>query len=133
MAFTANHTRAPGSTACDGGLRTPDSTLVSGLASVALPDGEPAVAVFPPSAVSVFTAAPGGSPRNVVEVVLAALEPRGDVVRLRAAPPPGGPRWIDGLAADVTPAAVADLAVEPGARVWFAVKATEVAIHPGTR
>ena len=34
-----------------------------------------------------------------------------------------------GFAADVTPAAVADLAVEPGARLWFAVKATEVAIH----
>jgi molybdate transport system ATP-binding protein len=50
-------------------------------------------------------------------------------VRLRAAAVPGGPAWVDGLAADVTPAAVAELAVEPGARLWFAVKATEVAIH----
>jgi molybdate transport system ATP-binding protein len=36
---------------------------------------------------------------------------------------------VDGLAADVTPAAVADLAAEPGVHLWFAVKATEVAIH----
>jgi molybdate transport system ATP-binding protein len=50
-------------------------------------------------------------------------------VRLRAAAVPGGPPWSDGLAADVTPAAVAELGVEPGAQVWFAVKATEVAIH----
>jgi molybdate transport system ATP-binding protein len=51
------------------------------------------------------------------------------VVRLRAAPRAGGPGWLDGLAADVTPAAVAELAVEPGAELWFAVKATEVGIH----
>ena len=44
-------------------------------------------------------------------------------------PAPAGRPWVDGLAADVTPAAVADLAVEPGAELWFAVKATEVAIH----
>ena len=44
---------------------------------------------------------------------------------------PGGPAWVDGLAADVTPAAVADLAVEPGAELWFVVKATEVGVHAG--
>ena len=60
---------------------------------------------------------------------LAAIEPHGDLVRLRAGVRDGGPAWVDGLAADVTPAAVADLPVEPGAELWFAVKATEVAIH----
>ncbi|WP_181779929.1 hypothetical protein [Pseudonocardia pini] len=30
----------------------------------------------------------------------------------------------------VTPAAVADLAAEPGADLWFSVKATEVQVHP---
>lgn len=119
--------------ACAGGLRTADGTLVSGHRSDPLPDGAPAVAVFAPSAVAVFRTDPGGSPRNAVEVGLAALEPRGDVVRLRAAAPAGGPGWIDGLAADVTPAATADLAVEPGATLWFVVKATEVAIHAGAR
>jgi molybdate transport system ATP-binding protein len=41
------------------------------------------------------------------------------------------------LAADVTPAAVADLGLgavlAPGARLWFAVKATEVRVHPANR
>ncbi|GAA2551948.1 sulfate/molybdate ABC transporter ATP-binding protein [Pseudonocardia hydrocarbonoxydans] len=114
---------------CDvGGLRTPDGLLVSGLTD-GVDVGDTAVAVFPPSAVAVYATRPDGSPRNVLPVRLAAIEPRGDVVRLRAAAPPGGPAWVDGLAADVTPAAVADLGVEPGAELWFVVKATEVAIH----
>lgn len=103
--------------------------VVAGMAE-SVDEGESAVAVFPPSAVAVHTDEPTGSPRNVLPVRLASIEPRGDVVRLRAAPRPGGPDWLDGLAADVTPAAVADLAVEPGADLWFAVKATEVQVHP---
>ncbi len=119
---------------CPEGLRTDDGTLVSGLAGGGEgADGTPAVAVFPPSAVSVFRDRPNGSPRNVVEVILAALEPRAEVVRMRVAAPPGGPAWLDGLAADVTPAAVADLGAEPGTPLWFAVKANEVGIHPATR
>jgi molybdate transport system ATP-binding protein len=66
-------------------------------------------------------------------VRVAAIEPHGDVVRLRAAAVPGGPAWVDGLAADVTPAAVAELGAEPGAQLWFAVKATEVGIHAAGR
>jgi molybdate transport system ATP-binding protein len=112
----------------DGGLVAPDGTVVAGHVDGALP-GEPGVAVFPPAAVAVFGERPKGSPRNVLPVRLAAIEPRGDVVRLRAAAAPGGPPWVDGLAADVTPAAVADLGAEPGADLWFAVKATEVTIH----
>ena len=88
------------------------------------------MAVFPPAAVAVYAEQPSGSPRNVLPVRLAALEPRG---RPRAAaggrPRPGGPPWVDGLAADVTAAAVAELMVEPGADLWFVVKAAEVAIH----
>ena len=114
--------------ACPGGVRTPDGTVVVGRDG-GLTEGEPAVAVFPPSAVAVFAERPHGSPRNVLPVQVAAIEPHGDVVRLRAAAVPDGPAWVDGLAADVTPAAVAELAAEPGARLWFAVKATEVAIH----
>jgi molybdate transport system ATP-binding protein len=117
----------PGS-ACAEGLRTPDGIVVTGR-SDGLVEGEPAVAVFPPSAVAVFAQRPHGSPRNVLPVRVAAVEPHGDVVRLRAAAVPDGPAWVDGLAADVTPAAVADLAAEPGVQLWFAVKATEVAIH----
>jgi molybdate transport system ATP-binding protein len=115
-------------TACPGGVCAPDGFVVSGRAEGVVV-GEPAVAVFPPSAVAVFVDEPHGSPRNVLPVRLAAIEPRGDVVRLRAAARNGGSGWVDGLAADVTPAAVADLGVEPGAELWFAVKATEVGIH----
>jgi len=116
-------------TATARGLRTADGVEITGEA-VEVADGESAVAVFPPSAVSVFVERPHGSPRNVFPVRLSALEPRGDSIRLRAAPrDDGGPAWVDGLAADVTPAAVAELGVDPGAEVWFAVKATEVAVH----
>lgn len=86
---------------------------------------EPAVAVFAPSAVAVHRQRPDASPRNVIKVCLTGLEPRGDVVRLRAES-----STDVALAADVTPAAVADLALTVGDEVWFAVKATEVAIHP---
>jgi molybdate transport system ATP-binding protein len=116
-------------TATGAGLRTADGVEITG-GSVEVEDGERAVAVFPPSAVSVFTDRPSGSPRNVFPVRLSALEPRGDTIRLRAAPRDArGPGWVDGLAADVTPAAVAELGADPGAEVWFAVKATEVAVH----
>jgi molybdate transport system ATP-binding protein len=118
---------------CRQGLRAAGGLVVSGRGPASgegdIGDGDPAVAVFPPSAVAVFRDEPHGSPRNAFPVRLAAIEPRGDVVRLRAAARVGGPVALDGLAADVTPAAVADLAAEPGVELWFAVKATEVGIH----
>ena len=119
-------------TACAEGLKTADGFVVVGHAEE-VDAGEPAVAVFPPSAVAVFREEPHGSPRNVVPVRLAAVEPHGDLVRLRAGVRAGGPEWADGLAADVTPGALVDLPVEPGAELWFAVKAAEVAIHPAGR
>ncbi|GLZ45593.1 ABC transporter ATP-binding protein [Actinomycetospora sp. NBRC 106375] len=119
--------------AADGGLRTPDGGTVFGAASEPVDDGEPAVAVFAPTSVAVHREHPEGSPRNVLPVRLAALEPQGQVVRLRAAAVPQGPPWADGLAADITPAAVAELGVEPGDDLWFAVKATEVSVHPRSR
>jgi molybdate transport system ATP-binding protein len=122
-----------------GGLRTADGTMVAGQGSAddGLAPGVPAVAVFPPAAVAVYRDRPDGSPRNVVPVRLAGMEPRGEVVRLRAEPVDGGPAWVAGLAADVTPAAVADLGaaepLAPGARLWYSVKATEVKVHPAAR
>jgi molybdate transport system ATP-binding protein len=121
-----------------GGLRTADGTMVTGQHAGDDPvTGAPAVAVFPPTAVSVFRDRPYGSPRNVVQVRLAGMEPRGEVVRLRAEPLDGGPAWVAGLAADVTPGAVADLGaaetLAPGVPLWYAVKATEVQVHPAVR
>jgi molybdate transport system ATP-binding protein len=51
------------------------------------------------------------------------LDPQADRVRVR----------LDGdvpLVAEITPAAVEDLALAPGARVWATVKATEIVTYP---
>ncbi len=88
--------------------------------AVLLEEGDPVVAVFAPTAVSVFRNAPGGSPRNAFEVVVTDLEPQQGHVRVRAAE----------LSADVTPAAAAELDLAPGTPAWFAVKATEVQVYP---
>jgi molybdate transport system ATP-binding protein len=120
----------PGTAGPDG-LRTADGQLVAGRRD-GVADGEPAVAVFPPSAVAVYRERPAGSPRNAFPVRLAGVEPHGDLVRLRAAPGDGGASWVDGLAADITPAALAELGGEPGTNVWFVVKAAEVAVHAAT-
>lgn len=82
--------------------------------------GEEAVAVFRPTAVSVYRDLVAGSPRNTWQVEVSAVEPHGELVRLRAGD----------LSADVTPAAAADLGVTPGSQVWFSVKATEVDVYP---
>ena len=95
-------------------------TAVAGIAADAVPAaGEEAVAVFRPGAVSVFHQAPGGSPRNSLAVTVTELEPRGDLVRVRAGH----------LAADVTVRSAAELDLAPGVPVFFAVKASEVAVY----
>jgi molybdate transport system ATP-binding protein len=79
----------------------------------------PGVAVFPPSAVSVFLNDAHGSPRNSFAVTITDLEPHGDQIRVRAG----------GLAADITPAASADLGLVPGMAVHFVVKAAAVSVY----
>ncbi|GAA4809264.1 sulfate/molybdate ABC transporter ATP-binding protein [Nocardioides caeni] len=99
------------------GVRRPDGTVVHGVPADPAPRPDaPAVAVFRPSAVAVHRVAPGGSPRNALPVTITELEPLGDLVRVRS----------HDLAADVTPAAVADLRLAPGLPVTFVVKASEV-------
>lgn len=104
------------------GVRTGDGLKVSGHDDEAghLPTpGRPGVAVFPPSAVSVFLNDAHGSPRNSFAVTITDLEPHGDQVRVRAG----------SLAADITPAASADLALVPGMTVHFVVKAAAVSVY----
>ncbi|PTT62686.1 sulfate/molybdate ABC transporter ATP-binding protein [Arthrobacter sp. HMWF013] len=88
-----------------------------------LPTGQPGVAVFPPSAVSIFLSEAHGSPRNSFAVTITDLEPHGDGIRVRAGE--GGL-----LTADITTAAAADLGLAPGMQVYFVVKAGAVAIYP---
>lgn len=102
-----------------GSLRTPAGVIVSGLSEDALP-GAPAVAVFSPSAVSIFLQPPSGSPRNVFASTIRELEPHGVQVRIRT----------EDLSADVTLPVVTELGLEPGKEVFLVVKASEVAIYP---
>ncbi|MBB3050328.1 molybdate transport system ATP-binding protein [Prauserella isguenensis] len=115
--------------AADGGLRATDGRFVAGVPSGDCVAGEPAVAVFAPGAVAVHPAdAPHtGSPRNVVDARVSSLEPHGAVISLRTAGEAGAEA---GIAADLTPASVAELGLEPGSPVRLEVKAAAVAVHP---
>lgn len=86
-----------------------------------------AIAVFPPTAVAVYRERPHGSPRNTVEVTVAELDVRGPAVLVRGAQQLDG---APGLAAEITVDAASELQLVPGDRVWFSVKAHEVALHP---
>lgn len=103
-------------------VRTAAGPVLSGIAAVDLAAGSAAAAVFRPSAVSVFLRDVGGSPRNRWGATVASLEPGTAAVRVRTA---GEPL----VAADVTPAAVAELGLRPGLQVFLSVKATEVLVH----
>jgi molybdate transport system ATP-binding protein len=86
----------------------------------------PVFAAFPPSAVALFADQPHGSPRNVWRGRVTSLAPHGDVIRVQVdADTP--------LLADITPAALSSVGVQPGAEIWASVKATEVTMYPGTR
>ncbi|OJZ74161.1 molybdenum ABC transporter ATP-binding protein [Mycobacterium paraffinicum] len=89
--------------------------------------GRNAIAVFPPTAVAVYRERPHGSPRNTVEVTVAELDIRGAAVLVRGEQQPDG---APGLAAEITVDAASELRLAPGERVWFSVKAHEVALYP---
>lgn len=101
------------------------TATVAGQALVALAhDARGAVYMaFAPSAVTLSPTRPEGSARNAWRGVIADVEAHGDLVRVT----------VDGtvpLLADVTPLAVAELALEPGQPVWASVKATEISVYP---
>lgn len=112
-----------GGTVTEDGIVTADGLHFSGQHDDGLEPGQDGVAAFPPSAVSVFLTEAHGSPRNSMAVTVTDLEPHGDQIRVRA-----GTRGE--LAADVTPAAVTDLGLAPGMRVYFVTKAAAVAVYP---
>lgn len=83
----------------------------------------PVVLTVHPRAVSLFRQRPDGSPRNVWEAPIEALEPSLDRVRIQL----GGRLPI---VAEVTHAAVAELGLREGEPMWVAVKATEIGVAP---
>jgi molybdate transport system ATP-binding protein len=75
-----------------------------------------------PQAVALHRGQPEGSPRNTWPATVADLEAARDRVRVQ----------LDGsipLVAEVTPAAVADLDLVPGAAVWASVKAVDLTAY----
>ena len=111
-------------------VRTPDGQVWHGVETGDLVAGQEVVAVFPPAAVAVYREPPQGSPRNSVRAPIAEIEVSGAAVRVRAGEQGDG---MPGLAADVTPEAVADLRLTVGEPVWFAVKTQAVALHAAPR
>jgi molybdate transport system ATP-binding protein len=125
----AAHPRTPhvaalvGLNLVSGDARHGSLTTASGATVVAAShlDG-PAFAAFSPSAVALFTDRPSGSPRNVWSGQVTSLAPHGDAVRVQLDSDPA-------VIADVTPAAMSTLAIEPGIMLWASVKATEVSLY----
>lgn len=99
---------------------TEAGTTIVGHGEVGLEPGESAIVTFSPAAVSLHLNRPEGSPRNVWQGTVTGVEQRGGTCRVE----------IDGLIADVTAAAVAELAIEPGQALWLSLKAAEVAVYP---
>jgi molybdate transport system ATP-binding protein len=81
------------------------------------------LATIHPSAIALHGEQPHGSPRNAWQTTVAHIEPQGDVTRVTLGPPLA-------LRADVTPAAVTALGLEPDSLVWVAIKATEIDVAP---
>lgn len=76
-----------------------------------------------PEAVSVHTARPGGSPRNVWPAQVRSLEVQGNLVRAEMIGTPS-------LSVVVTPGAIAELGLHDGSGVWLSLKATDLDVYP---
>jgi molybdate transport system ATP-binding protein len=76
-----------------------------------------------PRAIALHAREPEGSARNVWREKVRSLDLEGSRVRV----------GLDGevpLVAEVTPAAVAELALAEGEVIWASLKATEVTVYP---
>lgn len=106
--------------ACDPDkIRTDEGWVVAGVPESDWQLGGRAAAVFRPADVALHEQSPTGSPRNVWPMTVQRMEPLGPLVRIRG----------DAIAADVTPAAVAELGLQPGQQVYASVKAAAVALY----
>lgn len=89
--------------------------------------GTSVLAALPPGSVTVHTHRPSDtSARNVWPGVVAGFELLTDRVRLQV---DGAPSVL----VDITPAALAELGLQPGRPVWLSAKAAEVSVYPNGR
>jgi molybdate transport system ATP-binding protein len=99
------------------------TTVTGGHIVPAHPVRGEAFAVIQPHSVALYPVPPEGSPRNVWAVTVADVDRQGDRVRVR----------LTGqvpLVAEITPAALDALALQPGDQIWASVKATEITTYP---
>ena len=82
----------------------------------------PVLLTIHPAAVAVHMDRPGGSPRNAWATTVIRVEPLGSRVRLLTGQPLP-------LTIEVTEASRSELALEPGAAIWVAIKATEIKLQ----
>ena len=109
------------------GLASGSEVVLSGGGTFVVPDrgqhGDVLVAVRP-SAVVVSTQQPlPSSARNTWPARVTGLSLLADRVRLDLEGQPGA-------VVDVTPAAVAELSLDPGSQVWLTAKATDLEVYP---
>lgn len=107
-------------TVSDGVFRSDGGGLV--VLGDASADG-PSFLAIRPQAVSLHLGRPEGSQRNVWECTVTAVDSHHDRVRVSM-------QGEMPIVAEITPGALASLALHPGSRVWAAVKATEVVAYP---
>lgn len=86
-----------------------------------IPDG-PVLVTIHPTAVSIHTRRPEGSPRNMWETTIDRVEPLGMRARIHIGSPLP-------LTAELTESARRELDLTPGSTVWVAVKATEIQVQ----
>ena len=103
--------------------------VLDGGGTLAIPGGEhgPVLVAVRPSSVTVSIGQPhGSSARNTWPGRVTGLTMLADRIRLSLDSEPP-------ILADVTPAAVAELELQPGREVWLAVKATDLEVYaPGS-
>jgi molybdate transport system ATP-binding protein len=83
----------------------------------------PTFAVIQPHSIALYTSPPDGSPRNVWPATVADIDRHSERVRVR----------LTGevpLVAEITPAALDALTLQPGDHVWASVKATDIITYP---
>lgn len=82
-------------------------------------DGDDVVCVFHPNAVTLSLAPPHSSARNVFQMKVHSMQSIGGRVRVDLGP----------ITAEVTTAAVDELALDHGSAVWASIKATQVEVY----
>ncbi len=110
----------PGTSTAEGIQLTGGGTLV---VADPLPPGTNALAIIAPEAVAVHRDRPSGSPRNVWSGTVREITTSGSRLRVLITS-----EQAPDLVAEITPQAVAELALTDGSPVWTSVKATEATV-----